>query len=431
MNHRDQFIQNFFQLVEPYPYVLLKHMDKIEESSDLDILLDNARTKKVMPILVTDPSVEKYKLLMENTMWQLFLYFKDNSFLQIDFLFGFYRKELVYLDKVEVENTAVREANGWRVCRLPHLAEHVFLFNLLNYAPVPQKYLEYFAGLESFERNEIEKHIQEKFKLMMFNLNDMREYNPDLRRKVVQQLQQREENNFAARVQRKLEHYWNRFTQLSPQKGMTITFSGVDGAGKSTIIEEVKETLTRKYRRKVVVIRHRPSLLPILSAYKHGKAEAERRAATTLPRQGNNKKSWSSMLRFAYYYSDYLFGQFYVYFKYHLRSYIVLYDRYYFDFIVDGRRSNIQLNNKVPKFLYRFIHQPDLNLFLYAKPEVIRKRKKELEEDAIVELTDKYKTLFEKLRNEQKGDLKVYLSIENEDKQETLDTIFEQYKKLV
>jgi hypothetical protein len=78
-------------------------------------------------------------------------------------------------------------------------------------------------------------------------------------------------------------------------------FSGVDGAGKSTILDEVNEMLKSKFRQRTVVLRHRPSLLPILSSIRHGKAKAEEKTREHLPRQGKNSSALSSFLRLMYY----------------------------------------------------------------------------------------------------------------------------------
>jgi len=204
-----------------------------------------------------------------------------------------------------------------------------------------------------------------------------------------------------------------------------ITFSGVDGAGKTTILTKVKELIENKYNKKVVVVRHRPSILPILSAIKHGKKEAEKKTMEVLPRTGGNKSKLSSLVRFSYYLTDYIFGQFVLYFKYTRKDTIIIYDRYYFDFINDSRRTNIDLNSKFVKFFYNFVFKPKLNIFLYASPEVILSRKQEMDEKSIVELTDKYKNLFAEFDN--KYDQK-YLTIENIDIEETMNIIENQIK---
>jgi thymidylate kinase len=114
-----------------------------------------------------------------------------------------------------------------------------------------------------------------------------------------------------------------------------------------------------------------------------------------------------------------------VYAKYILRGYIVLYDRYYFDFIVDGKRSNIIINKGFIRGLYFFVYKPELNIFLYAKPEVILKRKKELSSEDIKQLTTSYQDLFNKL-----GDTSQYICIENLDKGDTLNRIEQAYLQL-
>lgn len=55
-----------------------------------------------------------------------------------------------------------------------------------------------------------------------------------------------------------------------------------------------------------------------------------------LPRTGSNKSKLSSFIRFFYYLLDYIIGQWFIYFKYTIKGNIIVYDRYYFDFINDA-----------------------------------------------------------------------------------------------
>ena len=143
-------------------------------------------------------------------------------------------------------------------------------------------------------------------------------------------------------------------------------------------------------------------------------------AATTLPRQGQNRSLISSLFRFGYYYSDYLIGQFVIQVKYVLRGYIVLYERYYFDFINDSRRSNIDLPEGIAACGFNFLLKPDLNFFLYASPQTILSRKQELDEPAIQHLTAAYLQLFQQLGEKAKGK---YYPLENEVLSQTIDFI--------
>jgi thymidylate kinase len=203
-----------------------------------------------------------------------------------------------------------------------------------------------------------------------------------------------------------------------------ITFSGVDGAGKTTILRIFTELLQQKYQQQVIELRHRPSILPILSSIKHGKKKAELKTMEVLPRTGKNNSKLSSYIRFFYYLIDYIVGQWVIYFKHTKNNHIVIYDRYYFDFINDARRTNIDLDSQFIRFFYRLIFKPQLNIFLYAPPEVILNRKIELDKDSIILLTKAYNTLFLEL-DIQAGNR--YVSIENIDINTTIKNIEEYY----
>jgi thymidylate kinase len=207
-----------------------------------------------------------------------------------------------------------------------------------------------------------------------------------------------------------------------------ITFSGVDGAGKTTILREFTEILQYKYNQKVKELRHRPTLLPILSAIKYGEKQAELKTMEVLPRTGVNNSKISSYIRFFYYLIDYVFGQWVIYFKYTRKSIIVIYDRYYFDFINDARRTNIDLDSRLIKFFYYFVFKPEINIFLYASPEIILTRKQEMDEESIKELTSKYQNLFNSFAKEKKGE---YKCIENIHMEKTLRTIENLYNTTI
>jgi len=179
--------------------------------------------------------------------------------------------------------------------------------------------------------------------------------------------------------------------------------------------------LAKELRRPVKVLRHRPSVLPILSAYRYGKTEAEAKSVARLPRTGSNNSLPSSLARFGYYYLDYLLGQWYIHLRYVMRGYAVVYDRYYYDFMADGRRSNLELPPWITAMGFWFIKKPAFNFFLFAQPKTILARKQELDADTIVTLTRKYRTLFDQQAGRAPGG--TFLSIENKDINKTLSVI--------
>jgi thymidylate kinase len=125
-----------------------------------------------------------------------------------------------------------------------------------------------------------------------------------------------------------------------------------------------------------------------------------------------------SAIRFAYYFLDYFVGQFVVFWRHTMRGEVVIYDRYYFDFIVDPRRTNLRLNPHAVEFLYRWLLKPDLNFFLFASADAILGRKRELPRDVVEELTRRYGQLFNRLQRRSRGPR--YHVVENVDLQATL-----------
>ena len=184
------------------------------------------------------------------------------------------------------------------------------------------------------------------------------------------------------------------FRDTISRKGIMITLTGVDGAGKSTIIAELQQLLREKFRKESGGGSSPSIFVPDSECMETWQEKAEQISVSNLPRTGTNRSTVSSVFRFAYYYTDYLFGQFYIYFRYNLRGYTVLYDRYYFDFIVDGRRSNIHLNEKVTRSLYRLLIKPKVNILLFAPVDDILRRKQELNAEAIRDLTNGYRHLL-------------------------------------
>lgn len=421
LSGRQQCIEDFLAFMQDREYVVLKSAGKslrsLSEESDIDLLLSAPAQQSAIDWLMTYPGVQKSKRTNRSFMVTLEIFFNDHSFLSIDLLTGFNRKSYEYIQPA-LMLASRQQTDGVQVLPPAWDYLYIYLFYQLNFSSIPEKYQAPFLQLTELQRATLLQNLQEQTGIQYNSLEQTFPFSGADRKRIFHFLQQRSSNTIAARCIRWCQHNRDTFRDMRQRKGFMLTFSGVDGAGKSTILNEVKEMLQRKYRKKVVVIRHRPSMLPILSAMKYGKEAAEQRCAERLPRQGTNKNILSSLARFGYYYADYLFGQMLVYFRYTLRGYIVLYDRYYFDFIVDGRRSNITISKSFIRNLYVFVYKPQLNIFLYAPPEVILKRKKELSAGDITQLTHEYTTLFNRL-----GEPAKYMCIENIDKGRTMERI--------
>lgn len=359
-------------------------------NSDIDICIRKKDFKKVLQYL-ENHSLTLYTLKEQKSfMCSVKVFLKDNSILTFDFIWKIRRKSLVLLNINQVLANSEKNVFGIKQMSAYDLAKYIGLFYALNRAKIPEKYKHHLSILKK-------SNLFLDYLLLENAGLDL------IQRKQVRRFLKKEKANFFPFRFLNLWRYWrDKLKQISINKGFIVTFSGVDGAGKSTVIENVRFHLEKKLRKSVVVLRHRPSILPILSRWTKGKTKAMQEASEGLPHRGKNKSTIGSLLRFAYYYTDYLLGQFYVYFKYLSRGYVVLYDRYYFDFMVDAKRSNIKISPKISKFGYRFLLKPKLNFFLYADAETILQRKQELNKETVKELTENYLSLFEDLDKKRK-----------------------------
>ncbi|RFC55040.1 hypothetical protein [Brumimicrobium aurantiacum] len=396
-NSRGLVIGDVFDFLQNEEYAAVKFPDiqpkTLSENSDIDLLVYKATSQRLIQYIEGHALVKKVNQKAQSNMTRLLIVLQNDQILALDLIWKLKVKALEFMSVQQAITAAQTNVYGVKKLFLKDHLNYLNCFYGLNNSSIPEKYQSDFDS-----NQEIVTETQE----------------------LKQKIKNLPQNKGISRLINKVNYFTDTLGQFVFQKGLIITFSGVDGAGKSTIIENTKKELEKKLRKKVVVIRHRPSLLPILSAYTHGKEKAEKIAATTLPRQGKNSSFLSSLIRFSYYYTDYFFGQFYVYVKHVMRGEIVLYDRYYFDFINDSLRSNILLPKWLTKAGYKLLLKPNLNFFLYADAATILKRKKELDEKAINSLTKDYFNLFTELDKKSKGK---YFLIENLHLQETMSFI--------
>ena len=170
-------------------------------------------------------------------------------------------------------------------------------------------------------------------------------------------------------------NYFNRIRRLFFKPGIAVAFLGTDGSGKSTLIENIKEPLERMLHSKIHYEHLRPNLLPYLAQLKGQKPTGK---PCTDPHGGKVAGRLSSLIRFSYYYLDYIFG-------YWLKIYpilvkrpsMVFFDRYYYEYIIDPRRCAVKLPRGWAKFWGWFIPKPDLILCLGGDPAKIYARKPE------------------------------------------------------
>ena len=419
------FLSDLKDFLVDKSYAYLKHEQKdwlnIAENSDIDLCVNTATYDALINYFNTNSLIERYHVKHFSYLKQIEIHFTNNEILYIDLILAFKRKSILYLDADTILKSASLNIYQIKVAAPIYEFLYIYLFYILNLSKIPTKYvsqlINIFLSANVEEQNYLLNYLGINSTQLFLALENQKHPFRLVRNHIINTA----ENKSLNRVLNIAIYLFDSMHSFLQTDGYTITFSGVDGAGKSTIIENIKLILEKKYRKPIVVLRHRPSILPIISAWKYGKKNAEKISVEKLPRTGTNTNIFSSLARFSYYYLDYFIGQIYIYFKYTSRGYVVLYDRYYFDFINDAKRSNIILPEIVISSLYFFIIKPKFNFFLYAPTAIILNRKKELEPKTIQELNNKYLHLFNTFQNKYKSSS--YDSIVNIDLNDTLSLI--------
>lgn len=410
---RELVIMDVFDNIQNTEYAALKfrngYPEKMSLHSDIDIVINKTENGNLIKMLQNHSLVAKVTYTKKSFMSTIQAVTYEGEILSIDLIWQLKRKNLELLDARQI--IAANHTNDYGVKCASNMdtARFVALFYVLNNSKIPKQYLVYEEVIRNSKEAMdviVDEYFTDKKKSKKILLN---------------YISNKKANKGLNYVKNTVNYLFDTLKKYTKNTGFIITFSGVDGAGKSTVIENIAIAIEKQFRRPVVILRHRPSILPILSVWTKGKEKAHQDAVSNLPRQGKNKNFFSSLFRFTYYYCDYLFGQFVIYFKYILPGKVVIYDRYYFDFINDSKRSNIVLPKFISTLGYYLLLKPKFNFFLFADANVILNRKKELTKAAIEELTAEYSTLFSNLKK--KNNSTVYESINNIELDTTLNRI--------
>ena len=168
----------------------------------------------------------------------------------------------------------------------------------------------------------------------------------------------------------------NKFYRFFSPPGFSVAIMGCDGAGKTTVIDQIKLPLNNAVHNELYYEHMRPNLIPNI-AQLLGKKKAD--GPTTDPHGSQPSGLAGSLLRLTYYSFDYIAGYWLKIYPAKVRkSCIWLFDRYYYDYLVDPYRARLSLPEWLIKLVGTVVPAPNLILRLGADPATIHSRKPEL-----------------------------------------------------
>lgn len=164
--------------------------------------------------------------------------------------------------------------------------------------------------------------------------------------------------------------------------GLVIVLVGTDGSGKTTVGTGLHAALGSIFSiEKTRRFHWRPGLLPaptqLVRRWKRG-AKVVVSADPTRPHGLPPYSCKVSLVRFFYFWIDFVAGSLLRFRPLVARNSLVLVDRYYYDFLIDPLRYRLDLPSWIVRLGACFVPQPDLVFFLDAPADVILGRKQEL-----------------------------------------------------
>ncbi|MDA7484374.1 hypothetical protein N9A56_03510 [Planktomarina temperata] len=178
--------------------------------------------------------------------------------------------------------------------------------------------------------------------------------------------------------------------------GYSIGFIGVDGVGKSTVIDEVMKIYDLHGDHQYMHRHLRPNLLPPLGDIKFiGKQK--KLDGPVVPHSQPAGGKITSLVRLIWLLIDYSIGYYCVVYRFiRKKKRIVFFDRYLPEILIDPLRFRIAGYYFLRAMMFRFLPRPKYYIILYANPQIIISRKKELSVIEIERQQENFRKIFEK-----------------------------------
>lgn len=149
----------------------------------------------------------------------------------------------------------------------------------------------------------------------------------------------------------------------SYNKSLVISFMGVDGSGKSTLIDLITKKFKNKYKN-IRYIHLRPYLFL-----------TDKSITNANPHYNKPRSQFISLLQIL---TWLLIYQIFFFVRLKKKNQLIIFDRYAHDLLIDKIRYRFSLSNKLTRYILSLFPEPHLWIVLVAPIKLIEKRKKEL-----------------------------------------------------
>jgi len=198
-----------------------------------------------------------------------------------------------------------------------------------------------------------------------------------------------------------LNKFWSlrfRLRRFISPPGILIAVIGTDGSGKSTLVESISDRLQPVFGASDTA-HLRPRLLPNLSNIAGtGRPDPDN---TGYPSTHTRSPGlFGSLLRWFYYWFDYLIGYQLVFRPQMAKKSVIVIDRYYYDFEFDHGQKNVKLPGWLIRSMQRLLPSPEIVIHVDTDTaSVLSRRSDEVDEQEIDRQRTALKSITKRLRS--------------------------------
>lgn len=321
--------------------------------------------------------------------------------LQLDVLIGglFYRNK-EYYPLTTLQKHVIRH-NGIRVLEYNFSNYVGFFKEIIHNGYAKHKYLNAFWLAKENKKEDVRHDIESVYSTKVWETIEMSTSREELNQKgkIIQRVIL---YSLGKQVWwQSIGYYAQRMKRLlQPKPGYVVVVEGTDGSGKSTVIDTLTPWLNDCFHNTVVYNHLRPHMLPDIAVVL-GKRKSDMKVdVVDNPHAGKESGFIGSLMRWMYYLHDYTWGYLYkVFLKIKVRSYLYIFDRYYYDYYIDSKRSLTSLPRWILRFGELFVPKPDVILCLGGEPEKIYARKPETSLEEVARQTEELKRFASRRNN--------------------------------
>lgn len=412
---KDCLISFFKSINKTFDYVVMRNADELpfdNFSNDIDILIDEKKYKsfeyQMNKVFVNHGFDRVERSSFHGIECYTFYNIKNEQpySLKIDLFFNYEGGGVIYYKFEDVIKFKCKNKNGIFIFN-PKVESYLTILKTLAAGGLPkEKYLKEFLHYNTVDKSELlNKCVSPTLKNYLLDIINTRK-NPLIisRKKIIFQTLLRNIISSPIKSFSRLFQHYKIEIMRAFKKQYFIVIVGPDGSGKTTLIDKIKSdssNIFRSSKNRFKVFHHRPHLLPNIShIFKKELNEKEEFDLNFNPHSDKLSNPVLSFFKLIYYAFDYIIGYITILIPMQREDKFVIFDRYFFDFIVDQKRSAIRINKSLAILIYKYIiPKPNQVFFIKVDAQKAHDRKKELPVKSIEEINYKYDLLSKSLKN--------------------------------